>query len=821
MPKVFVLSGAPPVSVFVGHGPSNALRIRNIPVDATAPVDGQALVYDGTSYVPTDIADQAELDAHLADLDNPHAVTKAQVGLSAVENTALSTWTGTANITTVGQSAVTAHQAALSIAETQIPNGTLLARVADAEEVTGLWSFAHASGLKADALTERTPAAGITVDGLLVKDGSLPSWAGSTALTTLGTVETGTWSATAIAPTKGGTGLTAWALGDVPYASAENVLSALPGNVSTTRMFLRQVGDGALSAAPAWDTVTKADVGLGSVENTALSTWAGTSNITTVGVTAVTAHQGSLAIAWGQLTSVPSTFAPSAHTHPASEVTAGTFTAGTYSFLGSTVTTLGTVSGGALTGVTVENSAIGAVTPSSGKFTTLEATTSLTLPLLTVSGTAPSVRWYETDGTANVRRYRQTLNADVWSLTRYNDAESYFVTLLEFTSTPVAYLGWPVSIGASSAGEQALVSATPRLTVSGATTSASGSATQLSVAGSLTAAANSAVLYGARISATYASGGFATTVAYGLKIEDVSGAATNVALQTGVGDVVFGGWLSLAAATTAAASANIPHGTAPTAPVNGDLWTTTAGLFGRIDGATKQFATATFAADIASTTTGVMFSSQVVLRYVAPRAITLADDFAGSRLKAGTSATAETVLVVKVNGSSVGTITVAAAGTTGTFTTTGGAVSLAAGDVLTVECPSLADATLADVSITFAGTATSTSGSYDVAGYWEGVLTDDAVVVRVVSVREFVVTDSSQLAAGTAATAETVLDVQVDGVSVGSVTVAIAGDTGTFALSGGAASVEAGSVLTLVGPATADVTLADLSVTFKGTEVAA
>jgi len=38
--------------------------------------------------------------------------------------------------------------------------------------------------------------------------------------------------------------------------------------------------------------------------------------------------------------------------------------------------------------------------------------------------------------------------------------------------------------------------------------------------------------------------------------------------------------------TTTAASVTIPHGAAPTSPANGDMWTTTAGLFVRINGAT-------------------------------------------------------------------------------------------------------------------------------------------------------------------------------------------------------------------------------------------
>lgn len=40
------------------------------------------------------------------------------------------------------------------------------------------------------------------------------------------------------------------------------------------------------------------------------------------------------------------------------------------------------------------------------------------------------------------------------------------------------------------------------------------------------------------------------------------------------------------AATTSIPSIRLPHGTAPTSPVNGDMWTTTAGLFVRINGVT-------------------------------------------------------------------------------------------------------------------------------------------------------------------------------------------------------------------------------------------
>lgn len=49
---------------------------------------------------------------------------------------------------------------------------------------------------------------------------------------------------------------------------------------------------------------------------------------------------------------------------------------------------------------------------------------------------------------------------------------------------------------------------------------------------------------------------------------------------------VFSGRVTLPASATGASSLNIPHGTAPSAPVDGDAWTTTAGLYVRINGTT-------------------------------------------------------------------------------------------------------------------------------------------------------------------------------------------------------------------------------------------
>lgn len=93
---------------------------------------------------------------------------------------------------------------------------------------------------------------------------------------------------------KGGTGLTTWTGAyRLVYSTAATTLTTLAPNSTTTRKFLRQVGANNAATAPAWDTVTKTDVGLSNVENTALSTWAGTSSITTLGTITTGVWHGS------------------------------------------------------------------------------------------------------------------------------------------------------------------------------------------------------------------------------------------------------------------------------------------------------------------------------------------------------------------------------------------------------------------------------------------------------------------------------------------------------------------------------------------------
>jgi len=106
--------------------------------------------------------------------------------------------------------------------------------------------------------------------------------------------------------------------------------------------------------------------------------------------------------------------------------------------------------------------------------------------------------------------------------------------------------------------------------------------------------------------------------------------------------------------------------------------------------------------DIAAFIEDTMDDGETVLRHVAARAFSLPAALTGSVLKAGSGATAETILSCEKNGVQFGTITVAASATSGTFTAAA-ETSFAVGDVLIIEGPATADVSLADVAITLKG----------------------------------------------------------------------------------------------------------------------
>jgi len=182
--------------------------------------------------------------------------------------------------------------------------GTGLTSIGTANQVLGVNT--GATGLEYKSISAGTgisitPAAGsITIANTGVASfsagttGLTPSTATTGAVVlggTLGIANGGTGQATASAAFNALSPLTT--LGDILYGGTAGAGTRLAGNTTTTRQFLRQTGTGSVSAAPAWDTVTKTDVGLGNVENTALSTWPGSTNLTTLGTISTGTWNGS------------------------------------------------------------------------------------------------------------------------------------------------------------------------------------------------------------------------------------------------------------------------------------------------------------------------------------------------------------------------------------------------------------------------------------------------------------------------------------------------------------------------------------------------
>jgi hypothetical protein len=107
--------------------------------------------------------------------------------------------------------------------------------------------------------------------------------------------------------------------------------------------------------------------------------------------------------------------------------------------------------------------------------------------------------------------------------------------------------------------------------------------------------------------------------------------------------------------------------------------------------------------DVAAFVAGVGTNNQKLLRAGIARAVTFPSGAAASLALASAAATGSTTFTLKKNGSSFATVNFAASASTGTWTQASDAV-FAAGDLLEIDGPATADATLADVGITLSGT---------------------------------------------------------------------------------------------------------------------
>ncbi len=112
--------------------------------------------------------------------------------------------------------------------------------------------------------------------------------------------------------------------------------------------------------------------------------------------------------------------------------------------------------------------------------------------------------------------------------------------------------------------------------------------------------------------------------------------------------------------------------------------------------------------DLAMQFAGVPGNAEIMLRLMAVRDIALPANLSGSLGDVGTAATAQTVLDVKDDGVTIGTITISTASVFTFATTSGSAKTVSEGSLLTIENQATADATAADITVTLEATVART-----------------------------------------------------------------------------------------------------------------
>lgn len=219
---------------------------------------------------------------------------------------------------------------------------------------------------------------------------------------------------------------------------------------------------------------------------------------------------------------------------------------------------------------------------------------------------------------------------------------------------------------------------------------------------------------GGVLSATAVGGGTVTSITAGAGLTGgaITAAGTIALANTtvGAGSYTYAGFTVTAdGRLTAASSGAAPPGPATIAPLAlGSAAIGTSALYARQD---HVHPISPQPYDIGVFTPSTLTASQDILRFAAPRSVTLPVSLTGSQATAGTAAAASSTLVIQAaqganapnTFTQIGSINFAAAAAKATFTFASQVV-LAAGDVLRILAPSTADTALADVNITLAAT---------------------------------------------------------------------------------------------------------------------
>lgn len=187
------------------------------------------------------------------------------------------------------------------------------------------------------------------------------------------------------------------------------------------------------------------------------------------------------------------------------------------------------------------------------------------------------IQFYNSTAPANQRNWRWSSGTNGETKLQFlNDAgtTSDILTVSRSSNTAVT-ANWSIGVGGSYGFS---VNGTTIATIDGTGLSltSSLSATNLTLTGNLTAVGGT---FSGNISAVNGTLSGNLTAVGGTFSGNLSAVAGT-----------FTGKVTTPASSTSSAGFILPHGSAPTSPVNGDFWSTTASLFVRINGATKTLA---------------------------------------------------------------------------------------------------------------------------------------------------------------------------------------------------------------------------------------
>lgn len=173
-------------------------------------VAGNGLTLTGSTFDVGGTANRISVSADAVDIASTYV---GQTSITTLGTIGTGVWNGTAITNTyLANSAVTVNGTSISLGA----SGTITANTPNS--ITFTTTGGAAAGTTFNGGTART------IDYSTV--GAAPA-AGSSSITTVGTISSGTWNGTAVGSGYGGTGFTTYAKGDLIYASAANTLSKL------------------------------------------------------------------------------------------------------------------------------------------------------------------------------------------------------------------------------------------------------------------------------------------------------------------------------------------------------------------------------------------------------------------------------------------------------------------------------------------------------------------------------------------------------------------------------------------------------------------